>query len=366
MADTAAIGRKIIHVDMDAFYASIEQRDRSELKGRPIAVGGSPNGRGVVAAASYEARKFGIRSAMPSARAAKLCPDLIFVQPRFESYRAVSHQVRDIFARYTDLVEPLSLDEAYLDVTANKQGLASATLTAKAIRDDIFAETGLTASAGVAANKFLAKVATEINKPNGQAVILPEQVAEFLFRLPVAKIFGVGPVTERKLKSMGIETAGDLQRLSVEELTGEFGKLGQWYYDIARGIDERPVSPDRERKSVSAEETFAEDYADLNWLRGYLMRIAERVAERLRKNELKGRTIVVKVKYDDFQQVTRSRTLAAAVDDLDTLIRVGCELLRETEAGERRVRLLGLGVSGLAEPEQEETVKISPQMPLPF
>jgi DNA polymerase-4 len=260
----------------------------------------------------------------------------------------------------------LSLDEAYLDVTANKQGLATATQTAKAIRDDIFAETGLTASAGVAANKFLAKVATEINKPNGQTVILPEQVAEFLFRLPVGKIFGVGPVTERRLKNMGIETAGDLQRLSVAELTGEFGKLGQWYYDIARGIDERPVSPDRERKSVSAEETFAEDYADLNWLRGHLMRIAERVAERLRKNELKGRTIVVKVKYDDFQQVTRSRTLAAAVDDLDTLIRVGCELLRETEAGERRVRLLGLGVSGLAEPEQEETVKMSPQMPLPF
>lgn len=358
--------RKIVHVDMDAFYASIEQRDRPELKSRPVIVGGQPGSRGVVAAASYEARALGVRSAMPSSRAFKLCPDAVFVKPRFDVYKAVSLQIREIMLRHTDLVEPLSLDEAYMDVSENKMGLATATLVAKTVREQIAKETRLTASAGVAPNKFLAKIASEINKPNGQAVIVPEQVAAFVKRLPVGKIHGIGPVTERRLRDLGISTAGDLQQLSLEQLTQHFGKLGGYFYQICRGQDERPVQPDRQRKSVSAEQTFADDITDLNWLRGYLMQIAERVAERLQKNELRGRTVTLKVKFADFEQVTRSRTLDAPVNDLDTLIRVGCELLKETEAGKRKVRLLGLGVANLLDPEDGHERLILPQLPLPF
>ncbi len=339
--------RKIIHVDMDAFYASIEQRDHPRFRGRPVVVGGDPDSRGVVAAASYEARKFGIRSAIPCARAAKLCPDAIFVRPRFEVYRQVSRDIREIFFNYTDLVEPLSLDEAYLDVTDNKVGNPSATLVAREIRDRILDQTGLTASAGIAPNKFLAKIASDLNKPNGQAVIPPERVDDFLRELPVGRISGVGPVTERKMEAIGVLTGGDLREKSIDELTARFGKQGQFFFNLARGIDNRPVSPNRIRKSVSAEQTFGNDYKDLNWLRGHLSQIAERVSERLLKSETSGRTITLKVKYDDFEQVTRSRTVDGPTNDPDTILRTANDLLKQTEAGTRKVRLLGIGVSNL-------------------
>lgn len=358
--------RKIIHVDMDAFYAAIEQRDHPELKGRPVVVGGAPGSRGVVAAASYEARAYGVRSAMPTSRAFKLCPEAIFIKPRFDVYKAVSLQIRQIMLGYTDLVEPLALDEAYLDVSTNKLGLPTATLVAKALREQIAKETRLTASAGIAPNKFLAKIASEINKPNGQAVILPEQVEAFVKHLPIAKIHGIGPVNERRLRDLGIATAGDLQQLSREQLTRHFGKLGAYFYQICRGHDDRPIQPNRQRKSLSAEQTFSNDVSDLNWLRGYLMQIAERVAERLQKDECSGRTITLKIKFADFTQMTRSRTLDAPARDLDTLIRVGCDLLKETPAGKRKVRLLGLGVTNLLDSEGGQTETWTSQLPLPF
>lgn len=347
--------RKIIHLDMDAFFAAVEQRDRAALRGKPVAVGGRPEQRGVVAAASYEARKFGVRSAMPMARALRLCPELIVVKPRFDVYRAVSLQIREIMARYSDLIEPLSLDEAFLDVTANKAGLATATETARALRAAIYNETRLTASAGIAPNKFLAKVASDLNKPNGQATIPPEQVGEFMRTLPVSKIYGIGPVTAERLAALGVHTAGDLQGIERKELVRLFGKASEHYWRIARGIDERPVEPNRRRKSVSAETTFAADISDLSLLRGHLSHLAERVSERLAKADARGRTITLKLRYDDFSELTRSRTLDSWVDDAETLIRVGCELLRTTEAGTRPVRLLGLGVHNLDDADADNS-----------
>jgi DNA polymerase-4 len=345
--------RKIIHVDMDAFYASVEQRDFPEYRGKPVVVGGSPTGRGVVAAASYEARKFGIRSAISSRHAARLCPSAIFLQPRFEQYRKVSAQIMEIFHRYTDLVEPLSLDEAYLDVTRNKADLPFARDVARLIKQAIFEETGLTASAGVAANKFLAKIASDFHKPDGLTIIPPERVEAFLENLPVRKFPGVGPVTEEKMAAMGILTSRHLKRLTLDELTAAFGKSGNWYYRICRGIDNRPVNADWERKSLGAEETFAVDLESIEDMQNELRQIADCVSERLRKRELKGRTVTLKITYREFQKITRSRTLPQRVDGAEELLGICAELLRQTEAGpERPVRLLGIQVSSFDETEQ--------------
>ncbi len=339
--------RKIIHIDMDAFYASVEVRDNPQLTGLPVVVGGPPASRGVVAAASYEARKYGIRSAMPSARAARLCPQAVFLRPNFEKYRAVSGQIHDIFQRYTDLVEGLSLDEAYLDVTRNHLGVPSATRLAQAIKRDILAETRLTASAGVAPNKFLAKVACEERKPNGLFVIRPQDVAAFLLTLPVAKVPGVGQVTLERLQALGVATCGDLQRLSLAELVHHFGRRGEYFYQICRGSDDRPVEPSRDRKSVSVEDTFAEDHDSAPWLLDKLRDLAGRLADRMARAEARGRTVTLKLRLADFRIFTRSRTLPASVDDAETLFAVGRELYEQSGFTGQKLRLLGLGVSQL-------------------
>ncbi|HKJ44237.1 MAG TPA: DNA polymerase IV [Balneolales bacterium] len=339
--------RKIIHIDMDAFYASVEQRDKPELRGKAVIVGGSPDGRGVVATASYEARKFGVHSAMPAARAKRLCPHGIFVKPRFDAYKEISLQIRDIFFEYTDLVEPLSLDEAYLDVTENLVGNPSATLIAREIRKRIKEETGLTASAGVAPNKFLAKVASDINKPDGMTVITPEDAEKFIETLPIGKFHGIGKVTEKKMKSLGIKTGADLKKWPEIDLVNQFGKVGSYYYGIAKGIDDREVKAHRIRKSIGAENTFSEDYDDIQWMQKQLDEIAFKVAGRLEKSHTKGRTITLKVRFANFQRITRSMTLIQSVSDTDTIASVAKELLTQTEAGERKIRLLGITVSNL-------------------
>lgn len=347
--------RKIIHVDMDAFFASVEQRDRPELKGQPVVVGGEPTGRGVVAAASYEARKFGIRSAMSSRHAFRLCPHAVFLRPRFEQYRAASAVIMEIFRRYTDLVEPLSLDEAYLDVTVNKLTLPYARDVAKLIKGDIFAETGLTASAGVASNKFLAKIASDYHKPDGLTIIPPERVEQFLEQLPVRKFPGVGPVTEEKMAAMGILTAEHLRRKTKAELCEAFGKSGDWYYRICRGQDDRPVVSEWERKSLGAEETFEEDLTDPAVMRQELATIAERVAARLGKRGLRGRTATLKITFSDFQKITRGRTRELPYTTKDELAAVASELLEQTEAAAGRpVRLLGVQVSSFEGDSEEE------------
>lgn len=339
--------RKIIHIDMDAFYASVEIRDHPELAGLPVVVGGSPAGRGVVAAASYEARKYGIRSAMPSARAYRLCPQAVFLRPDFGKYQRVSAQLHAIFRRYTPLVEGLSLDEAYLDVTCNLVGESSATRIAQAIKRDILAETRLTASAGVAPNKFLAKVASEERKPNGLFVIRPRDVDAFMLALPVEKVPGVGKVTLAHLRSLGVVTCGDMQRLSLAELTHHFGRRGEYFHHICRGIDDRPVEPERERKSVSVEDTFAEDHGEADWLLAKLEDLARRLERRLVEADARGRTVTLKLKRADFRLFTRSRTLAHPVSDAATLCAIGRELLAESGLAGHRLRLLGLGVSHL-------------------
>jgi DNA polymerase-4 len=299
--------RKIIHVDMDAFYASVEQRDNPELRGKPVAVGGSRE-RGVVAAASYEARKFGVRSAMPSITAKRNCPELIFVKPRFDVYKAVSMQIRAVFAEHTPLIEPLSLDEAYLDVTKNLQGIASATEIAEAIRAKIKTETGLTASAGVPYNKFLAKLASDHRKPDGLYVITPKMGADFVEGLPVGKFHGIGPATSAKLNGHGIHTGADLRAQSLDFLQRHFGKSGAYYYWISRGVDERPVRADRVRKSVGAENTFISDLISLAEAREALQPIIEKVWRHCETTCTRGRTVTLKVKYADFHQITRSKT----------------------------------------------------------
>src|SRR5210317_2501448 len=289
--------RKIIHIDMDAFYASVEQRDRPELKGKPVIVGGDPQSRGVVAACSYAAREFGIHSAMASSTAYRLCPDAVFIRPRFDVYRAVSSQIREIFCEYTELVEPLSLDEAFLDVTENYMNMASATLIAREIKKKIFNRTGkLTASAGVSFNKFIAKVASDINKPDGITVITPDMADEFIDRLPIRKFFGVGKVTEEKMLNIGIKTGADLKRYKKEQLIQIFGKSGNYFYDIAHGLDDRPVEPNRIRKSIGKETTFPEDIDDTNQMVEILENIADRLENSLIKHEAKGRTITLKIK----------------------------------------------------------------------
>src|SRR3954466_13481664 len=313
--------RKIIHVDMDAFYASVEQRDDPALKGKPLAVGGGH--RGVVAAASYEARPYGVRSAMPSVTAKRICPDLIFVKPHFAVYRAVSQQIRAIFGDYTDLVEPLSLDEAYLDVTEDRLGLGSARAIAEDIRRRIRDETGLTASAGVSYCKFIAKLASDHRKPDGLTVITPERGAEFVASLPVARFHGVGPVTARKMERLGILTGGDLREWSVPALAAHFGSSADWYWRICRGIDEREVKPDRPYKSVSAERTFDEDLRDPDRLAGELERIAGYAWDRIKRVEVSGRTVTLKVKFGDFTLITRSKSFATPVTDVETFTAAG-------------------------------------------
>ncbi|MDF1588354.1 MAG: DNA polymerase IV [Gammaproteobacteria bacterium] len=337
--------RKIIHIDMDAFFASVEQRDQPEYKGKPLIVGGQPNSRGVVAACSYEARKFGIHSAMSCSRAYRLCPQAIFVPPRFEAYREVSHKIREIFWRYASEVEPLSLDEAYLDVTYTADFDGSATLIATAIKRDIVAETNLTASAGVSYNKFLAKIASDMDKPNGLYVIKPEQGQAFVAELAIGKFHGIGPATEAKMKKIGIEKGRDLRLKSVQELTEKFGKSGHYYYNIARAIDQRPVRSQRQRKSLGKETTFAEDIVSTAALVSTLEALAETVVNMLQSQQLKGRTLTIKVKYANFQQVTRAHTVEHQLD-LPTVKHVIPLLLARTEIGHKPVRLVGLSISG--------------------
>src|SRR3954452_20416688 len=313
--------RKIVHVDMDAFYASVEQRDDPSLRGKPVAVGGGH--RGVVTAGFYEARKFGVRSAMPSVTAKRRCPELIFVKPRFDVYRAVSQQIRAIFGSYTDLVEPLSLDEAYLDVTADRCGLGSARAIAEDIRRRIRAETGLTASAGVSYCKFIAKLASDHRKPDGLTVITPERGQAFVASLPVARFHGVGPVTARKMERLGIHTGADLREWSVPALQAHFGSSADWYWRICRGIDDREVKPDRPYKSVSAERTFDEDLRDPDRLAAELERIAGYAWARIERAEVVGRTVTLKVKFADFTMITRSKSFTSSVPDLLALTEAG-------------------------------------------
>ena len=338
--------RKIIHIDMDAFYASVEQRDNPELRGKAIAVGGSPQGRGgVVATASYEARKFGIRSAMPSKRALELCPDVIFVRPRFDAYKEASQKIREIFSRHTDLIEPLSLDEAYLDVTHDKQQIGSAIKIAQLIKAAIKDELHLTASAGVSVSKFVAKIASDLNKPDGLTFIGPGDVVQFMEQLPVEKFHGVGKVTADKMKKMGLHTGADLKRLTEEDLVSRFGKVGHFYYRIVRGIDEREVQPHRETKSVGAEDTFAEDLTVAEDMHSELDKIATTVSTRMQRYQLKGRTITLKIKYSDFKQITRNQSLPELVNDKDTILAHAIKLLTGTDPAGKKIRLLGISVS---------------------
>jgi DNA polymerase-4 len=341
--------RKIIHVDMDAFYAAVEQRDNPALRGKPVVVGGSPNSRGVVSTCSYEARKFGIHSAMPSSMAYRLCPHAIFVRPRFDIYKKVSEDVRAIFYEYTDLVEPLSLDEAYLDVTENKKGIPLATEVAQQILREIFQRTRLTASAGVSFNKFLAKVASDINKPNGITVVTPKMAPGFIDRLPIGKFFGVGKVTEKKMIGMGIKTGADLKQLEKEELLKRFGKVGGYYFNIVRGLDNRPVNPNRTRKSLGQERTLDKDIDDKQQMLKILEKLAQSVEEYLKKRSILGHTITLKVKYFDFKSITRSITVPQPVNDAETIMLHIRRLLDNTDAGKIKVRLLGVTLSNLSE-----------------
>jgi DNA polymerase-4 len=354
--------RKIIHIDMDAFYASVEQRDNPELRGKPVAVGGSRE-RGVVAAASYEARKFGVRSAMPSVTAKRKCPELIFVKPRFDVYRAVSHQIRAIFAEYTPLVEPLALDEAYLDVTENLKGISSATEIAEEIRARIHAETDLTASAGVSYNKFLAKMASDERKPDGLFVITPKLGPAFVENLPVGKFHGIGPATQAKMEGLGIHTGADLKRQTLSFLQEHFGKAGPYYFSLARGIDERRVSADRVRKSVGAEKTFNEDIFTVEEAKASLESLIDKVWCYCEGGAIRARTVTLKAKYADFQQVTRSRTDDVPVASREVLEALVSTLLEPLFPPAKGIRLLGVTLSSL---EAEGKPRIGQQLRLPF
>ena len=339
------ITRKIIHVDMDAFYASVEQMDNPELKGKPLVVGGSEN-RGVVAAASYEARKFGVRSAISGVLAKKYCPELIFVRPRFERYREISEAIRKIFFEYTDLVEPLSLDEAYLDVTQNKKGIPSASLIAMEIRQRIFDEVGLTASAGISTNKFVAKIASDFNKPNGQTTVAPHEVEPFLEKLPIKKFYGVGKVTADKMYQLGIFTGSDLKNQSKEFLEKHFGKSGDFYYNVVRGIHRSEVKPFRIAKSVAAEHTFDENLSSEIFMLEKLQQIAEQLVKRIRKSNVAAKTVTLKIKYSDFSLQTRSKTLPYFISDKGLILETATELLYQ-EKMKDSVRLLGISLSNL-------------------
>jgi DNA polymerase-4 len=337
--------RRIIHIDMDAFYASVEQRDFPKLRGKPVAVGGSRE-RGVVAAASYEARKFGVHSAMSSRKAYANCPHIIFVKPRFDVYKEVSLQIRTIFLEYTELVEPLSLDEAYLDVTANKKQLASARQTAQLIKNQIKSQTGLTASAGVSFNKFLAKTATDFQKPDGLTVITPKQAKEFIAKLPIDKFYGVGKVTASRMQSLGIFSGADLMQWEEAALVKQFGKVGHFYYQISRAQDDRDVNPNRIRKSLGAESTFEVDLTDIDSVKEELVRIAVEVDSRINKHTAYGKTLTLKVKFSDFKQITRSKTVLYPITDHSSIMQIAYQLCDEIQWS-KPVRLLGLSISGL-------------------
>ncbi|HEY9825515.1 MAG TPA: DNA polymerase IV [Stenomitos sp.] len=343
--------RKILHVDMDAFFASVEQRDNLELRGKPIVVGGRPETRGAVAAASYEARKFGIYSAMPSRVAILKCQNLIFVPPRMDVYRQVSRQIAEVFYRYTDLVEPISLDEAYLDVTETKVGEPSAILTARAIKSEIFKTTELTASAGVSVNKFLAKMASGLNKPDGLSLIHPDQAIAFMEQLPIEKFHGIGRATATRMHQLGIRTGADLKHHSEAELVEYFGKVGRHYYAIARGIDERPVNPNRIRKSVGAERSFFPDLSDRARMVAELESVTGIVEQRLEGKQ--GHTVTLKIKYADYQQLTRSRTLKQPIGTASNIFPLVKELFEATVEDGREVRLLGISIASFAASQAE-------------
>ena len=362
MNDPPPPQRKIIHVDMDAFYASVEQRDNPELRGKPVAVGGQV--RGVVTAASYEARKYGVRSAMPSVTARRRCPELVFVKPRFDAYRAVSHQIRAIFLDYTPLVEPLSLDEAYLDVTEDLKGIGVATRVAEEIRARIRAETGLTASAGVSYNKFIAKLASDQNKPDGLCVVPPAKGEAFVAGLAVKRFHGIGPKTAEKMARLGIVTGADLRAQSLAFLTHHFGSSGDYYYNLARGICHRQVRPDRPYKSIGAEDTFVEDLIAEADLVAELDRISHTVWRRIEDKAISGRTVTLKVKFFDFQILTRAKSLDRAVAGREEFLEIGCALLRTLMPLAKSIRLLGLTLSNLSEGGEPEAAPLELELPL--
>ncbi len=342
--------RKIIHIDMDAFYASVEQRDFPELKGKPLAVGGSPDGRGgVVAAASYEARAYGVKSAMSSIKAQQLCPYLIFVYPRFHAYKEVSNQIREIFSRYTDLIEPLSLDEAYLDVTDDKLNIGSAITIAEEIRKAIKTELNLTASAGISVNKFVAKIASDMNKPDGLTFVGPSKIEKFMEKLAVEKFHGVGKVTAERMKMQGIRKGKDLKKLSEERLLLLFGKSGKFFYNIVRGIDNRPVKPDREIKSISAEDTFGLDLDKGQELYDKLSHVTTSAFRRVNQYQLFGRTLTVKIKFSDFKVITRSISTDHAIEKEEVAYEIAKTLVENADFEEKSVRLLGVAFSNFHE-----------------
>ena len=349
------LNRKIIHIDMDAFYASVEQLDFPELKGKPLAVGGNET-RGVVSAASYEARKFGVRSAMSGAQAKRFCPELIFVKPRFDRYTAISKQIRNIFYEYTDLVEPLSLDEAYLDVTQNKKGNPSASLLAQEIRNRIFETTGLTASAGISINKFVAKIASDYNKPNGQKTVNPDEVQSFLESLEIRKFYGIGKVTTERMYQLGIFTGKDLKERTLDFLEKHFGKSGTLYYYSVRGIHNSPVKPNRISKSVGAERTFNQNISSEIFMVERLENIAIELERRLQKHKIAGKTVTLKIKYSDFTQQTRSKTLPYFISDKALLLETAQELLYQEKLKDS-VRLLGISLTNL-NTETKKTVVV--------
>ena len=340
---------------MDAFYASVEQRDFPEYRGKPLVVGGLPEGRGgVVATASYEARKFGIRSAMPSKTAQRLCPQAIFVFPRFDAYKAVSMHIREIFHRYTDIIEPLSLDEAYLDVTSDKQNIGSALEIAKLIKQAIKNELELTASAGVSINKFVAKIASDMNKPDGLTFIGPSRIEPFMEGLPVEKFYGVGKVTATRMKAMGLHTGADLKKLSETEMIQYFGKPGKFYYQIVRGIDNREVQPHRETKSVSVEDTYQEDLVTRETMAPELGILTERLAKRLQRSGLKGKTVTVKFKFHDFTLITRSLSVNSFINETEELQQAVITILNNAPVEGKRIRLLGVGLSNFEKDKDSE------------
>ncbi|WP_198246835.1 DNA polymerase IV [methane-oxidizing endosymbiont of Gigantopelta aegis] len=342
--------RKIIHVDMDAFFAAVEQRDHPQYRGKPVIVGGLPDSRGVVATCSYEARRFGIHSAMPSSHAYRLCPQGIFIKPRFEAYREASAIIHQVFAEFTDLFEPLSLDEAYLDVT----GQGSATRIAMAIKQKIKQRTELIASAGVSYNKFLAKIASDMDKPDGLYLITPEQGPAFVRGLPIGKFHGVGKATEEKMHRLGVRTGQDLQKWSLAELCRHFGKSGSYYYNLARGVDERPVKNDRLRKSVGVETTYEQDISDYSVVFQQLMRLLQQALKKMADKKLVAHTITIKIKYYNFVQITRSRTLPTRIETAQGLEAVFEALLQDTEVGRRKIRLLGVTLSALNQQNPSE------------
>lgn len=339
--------RKILHIDMDAFYASVEQRDHPELRGRPVIVGGKPESRGVVAACSYEARKFGVHSAMPSSRAVKLCKDAVFMPPRFEAYREASKQIHKVFAQFSSMIEPLSLDEAYLDVTESALVHGSATAVARLIKQHIKDQVNLTASAGVSFNKFLAKIASDMDKPDGIYVIRPEAAQAFIEQLEIRKFFGVGKVTEKKMQSLGIFTGADLKALDRIQLQTQFGRSGDYYYNISRGIDNRPVKAHSKRKSIGVETTFENNVVDKALIWQKLLKFSAKMEAALENKQMAARTLTLKVRYSDFSSITRSKTVPTVIQSKDEISGILPELLRKTEVGRRPIRLIGITLANL-------------------